>query len=99
MRFGGTVNGHTFFHPDSFVPRSLNFNLTTHLFGFSVNAFEVKARMEGVEQLLGKYMQNDGYFSSEYLKKIFKVPTRQRRSADGGASQFDNIDAEVSETQ
>lgn len=94
MRLGGTVNGHTLFHPDSFIPRSMDFNLTTHMFGFSVNAFEVRARMEGIERLLGKYMQDGGYLSSEYLNKIFKIPNRQRRNVNT-ESLFDDIDEQV----
>ena len=91
----------TVFHPESFVPRTLNFNLTTNLFGFSVNAFEINARMEGVEMLLSKYFGSNGYFSDEYAKQLFKIPvetfTRSRRS--NGDNDFKNIDDKVSVVQ
>ena len=94
-----TVNGMNFFHPESFVPRSLSVNLTTHLFGFSVNALEVNARMEGLEQLLGKYLSEDGYFSTSYLKKAFKIPpvsaTKRQKRSVGQTDDFKNIDEQV----
>ena len=95
-----TINGMNIFHPESFVPRSLTMNLTTHLFGFSVNALEVNARMEGLEQFLSKYLSEDGYFSTSYLKKAFKFPSistknkRQKRSV-GKTDDFENIDKQV----
>lgn len=94
-----TMGGMNIFHPESFVPRSLTMNLTTHIFGFSVNALEVNARMEGLEQLLSKYLSEDGYFSTSYLKKAFKIPpmptkNRQKRSV-GKTDDFKNIDEQV----
>ncbi|XP_066921867.1 uncharacterized protein [Clytia hemisphaerica] len=97
MNMAATVNGMTFFHPESFVPRSFSLNMTTHLFGFSVNAFEVNARMEGLERLIGKYMNNDGYFSTNYLKKVFQIPTRQRRSTE--TDDYKTIDEQVNMKQ
>lgn len=94
MQFAATVDGMTFFHPESFVPRAVNFNLTTHLFGFSINAFEVNARMEGLEQLVSKYLSKEGYMSTSYLKKVFKIPTRFRRGLSE-ENEYENIDKQV----
>ena len=94
VKLAATVNGMTFFHPESFVPRAVNLNLTTHLFGFSVNALELNARMEGLERLIGKYLSEDGYFSANYMKKVFKIPTRQRRSATP-ENEYQKIDEQV----
>merc|ERR1712080_367964 len=48
-RIGASANGMSLFHPESFVPRRVNLNLTTRMFGYSINPLEVDARMEGME--------------------------------------------------
>ena len=42
------------------------------MFGYSVNALELNARMEGLEMLLCKYFGKDGYFSNKYADQLFK---------------------------
>ena len=94
-----TVNGMSLFHPESFVPRTINLNLTTHMLGASVNAFEINARMEGLEMLIGKYLGKTGYLSMSYMEKIFKIPkddlNRRKRDVDDN-SIYDDIDRQVS---
>lgn len=97
-KHAATVDGMVLFHPESFVPRTINLNVSTHMFGFSVNPLELNARMEGLEMLLGKYFAGNGYFSGSYLKKIFKIPeeklTRRRRDVDED-NLYKNIDERV----
>ena len=84
------------YHPESFVPRALRLNITTHMLGFSVNAFEMNARLEGLEMLLEKYFGEKGYSSDSYLSKFFKLPDvelkQRKRRGSVGQSYFEEMD-------
>ena len=54
-RIGGTAESNLIFSEKSFIPRSLMMNLTLNLFGENVNVFEVGGRLEGYDNLLGKF--------------------------------------------
>jgi hypothetical protein len=52
---GGTVDSNIIFSSASYVPRSVNLNLTMNLFGQSLNLLEVGGRAQGMEQMLERY--------------------------------------------
>ena len=59
--------------PNTFIPRSVRFNVTLHLFGMSVNFAEATLRIEGVSDYLkGRLM--DKLSSEEVLKKLMEQP-------------------------
>ena len=68
------------------------------MLGYTVNALELSARMEGMEQLLHKYLGESGYFSSSYMKQMFDIPKlrRGKRSVDKKNDKYASFDEEVS---
>ncbi len=57
----------------SFVPRSIRFNATFHLFGLSVNYIDATIRLEGVDGLL-KAAFLDKLTSENIVKKLTEAP-------------------------
>lgn len=49
---GVEIQGSVVYTSKSFIPRSINFNVTIHAFGWSVNNIEVTLRLEGADELL-----------------------------------------------
>ena len=61
--------------PNSFIPRSVRFNLTSHLFGASINFVEATLRLEGVtDYLKGRII--DKLSTQEVIKSIMEKPER-----------------------
>ena len=88
---GAGVNGHVIFHPESFVPRTVQFGLDTQVLGHAVNLIEINARMEGFERIVGRFFGKNGYLSKQFLTGMFDIPDdipdkedgdRKRRSID-----------------
>lgn len=57
----------------SFIPRSVRFNVTLHLFGMSVNFADVTLRTEGLEDIL-KSVLVDKLTSEQLLKRMMSNP-------------------------
>eukprot|EP00794_Sanderia_malayensis_P009953 gene9953-10973_t len=97
---GGSVNGKLLFHPESYIPRTVRFGLDSQALGHSINVVEVNARMEGIEQGVGKIMSNS------FMKNAFNIPNlktedqakrRNRRSnlEDEFKNKLEDLDDEV----
>ncbi|XP_065667671.1 uncharacterized protein LOC101240168 isoform X3 [Hydra vulgaris] len=85
------------YHPESFVPRALRLNFTTHMLGFSVNALEINARLDGLESIMQKYFADNDY-SDSYFGKAFKLPNmelKQKKRRDVKSSYFEELDNKV----
>ena len=88
MDVGAGYRGYTVFHPESFLPRTINFAISTQILGNSIDVLEVNARMEGLEVHANKVLGDKGYLSKDFMKKIFEIPrtigdsmrSRQKRS-------------------
>lgn len=57
----------------SFIPRSVRFNTTLHLFGMSINFADVTLRTEGLEDVL-KSVFIDKLTSEQLLKRLMSSP-------------------------
>lgn len=79
---GGSYEINTIFSPKSYVPRSLNMNLTVDLFGESINLFELDTRVEGLEHYLETLFGPNRTFSAKNLKEKMDNIHLFRRSID-----------------
>ena len=88
---GGGISGHTIFHPESVIPRTVKLRLNAQILGLAVDVLEVDARMEGLEVYMEKIVGDNGYFSKEFVKQLFSIPenmkssenSRKRRNPEG----------------
>ncbi|KAL4235628.1 hypothetical protein ACF0H5_004023 [Mactra antiquata] len=62
---GAKADSNIIWSTESFVPRMATLNLTTHLFGESMNLFEVGGRIEGLDTLLESYFGPVGYYNDK----------------------------------
>uniref|UniRef100_A0A182IB32 Uncharacterized protein n=1 Tax=Anopheles arabiensis TaxID=7173 RepID=A0A182IB32_ANOAR len=102
--FGMTVDSNVIFSTESYVPRSLRLNLTTDLFGESINFLELNVRLEGLEQSVHHLFGPNGTYSAKkvgervdtYMKFLRQyVPTKVLELFDGESSWRDELqDAE-----
>ena len=51
LNLGGQIDGNIIFSHESFLPRSLDLNLTADIYGHSINFVEIGGRIEGVEKV------------------------------------------------
>ncbi|CAD5111637.1 DgyrCDS929 [Dimorphilus gyrociliatus] len=56
LNLGAKAESNVIFSTQSFVPRSASLNLTVDMFGSSINLLEVGGRVQGVEDVLEKYL-------------------------------------------
>lgn len=70
---GIEVETSVIYTPQTWVPRSIKMNLTTHAFGASVNWMEANLRLEGLDEVL-KAAIIDKLTSPEIVKKLTKDP-------------------------
>uniref|UniRef100_A0A8W7PWS0 Vitellogenin domain-containing protein n=1 Tax=Anopheles coluzzii TaxID=1518534 RepID=A0A8W7PWS0_ANOCL len=102
--FGMTVDSNVIFSTESYVPRSVRLNLTTDLFGESINFLELNVRLEGLEQSVHHLFGPNGTYSAKkvgervdtYMKFLRQyVPTKVLELFDGESSWRDELqDAE-----
>jgi hypothetical protein len=59
--------------PKSFIPRSINFNLTGHLLGVSINSIDATLRLEGLDEIL-KAALVDKLTSEDLVKRLMEKP-------------------------
>ncbi|XP_032670099.1 uncharacterized protein LOC116843644 isoform X1 [Odontomachus brunneus] len=78
---GANYQTNLIFSPKSYMPRSLMFNVTTDVFGQSVNLFEITARMEGLEFYAENLFGPDGIYSNEKISSYIRDFLRHFRSA------------------
>nr|XP_012235380.1 PREDICTED: uncharacterized protein LOC105679739 [Linepithema humile] len=78
---GANYQTNLIFSPKSYMPRSLTFNVTTDLFGQSVNLFEITARMEGLEYYAENIFGPNGIYSNENISNHLRNFLRYFRSA------------------
>ncbi len=57
----------------SFIPRSIRFNATAHLFGMSINYIDATIRMEGMDDLMRAAFL-DKLTSENIIKKLTEAP-------------------------
>ncbi|XP_025074116.1 uncharacterized protein LOC105427375 [Pogonomyrmex barbatus] len=81
------------FSPKSYIPRSLTFNMTTDIFGQSVNLFEITARMEGLEYYAENLFGPDGIYSNKFgqFSNHLQNFLRQFRSASEDENYWDGV--------
>ncbi|XP_014669654.1 PREDICTED: apolipophorins-like [Priapulus caudatus] len=63
LQSGASVEAHTIFSRDSFLPRSGMLNVSVDVFGSSLNLFELGGRVEGLDRTIASMFQPGGYFS------------------------------------
>ncbi|XP_014226324.1 uncharacterized protein LOC106652091 isoform X2 [Trichogramma pretiosum] len=94
--FGANQQTNLVFSPKSYVPRTVNFNLTVDLFGESVNLFEVGMRAEGLEFYAESLFGPKGPFSGVKVADHFRQFVRQFRDAkpeDDGREYWKKVKA------
>ncbi|KAK4303603.1 hypothetical protein Pmani_024402 [Petrolisthes manimaculis] len=69
---GAGLESNIVYSPGSFVPRSLDFNLTAALDGFALNIGELGARIQGLEPILAQVFGPGGYFVNSSYGQIFQ---------------------------
>ncbi|KAK0393248.1 hypothetical protein QR680_000115 [Steinernema hermaphroditum] len=81
---GAHLDTSVVFVPENYIPRQLAANATIHLFGKSINMFEVETRLEGLDRPLDQLIGPDGYFTNpagyEFSKESYS-PTHSKVSS------------------
>jgi len=70
LNMGGSVDSNLIWSTGSYVPRSVNLNLTVDVFGQSVNLLEVGGRTQGLEEVLEKYFGPDSDISKRDRRAV-----------------------------
>ncbi|KAK6621829.1 hypothetical protein RUM44_001636 [Polyplax serrata] len=60
------------FSQKSYLPRSVNLNLTVEVFGHAFNLFELNGRAENLEKVYEKYVGPKGYFKTHKPLEVLK---------------------------
>ncbi|XP_066586148.1 uncharacterized protein Apoltp [Prorops nasuta] len=79
--FGANSQTNLIFSQKSYIPRTVNLNVTIDLFGESVNLFEVSTRLEGIEFYAENLFGPEGPYSNEKVSNHFKAFMRNFRAA------------------
>uniref|UniRef100_A0A1I7ZPH0 Vitellogenin domain-containing protein n=1 Tax=Steinernema glaseri TaxID=37863 RepID=A0A1I7ZPH0_9BILA len=61
---GAHLDTSVVFVPENYVPRQLGANATIHLFGKSINVFEVETRLEGLDRPIDELLGPNGFFTN-----------------------------------
>lgn len=69
---GAGMESNVIYAPGSFIPRSLNVNLTAALGATPINIGEIGARLEGMEPVLEHVFGPEGYIQKTPINKIFQ---------------------------
>ncbi|TMS40122.1 hypothetical protein L596_006543 [Steinernema carpocapsae] len=73
---GAHLDTSVVFVPENYIPRQLSANATIHLFGTSINIFEVESRLEGFDRPADQLFGPDGFFTNaggfEFDKETYK---------------------------
>lgn len=65
------------YHPESLIPRSLAFNVTTDVLGAAINILETNLRMEDLEVVFKRLFGAEGFFPSNQFEDLFNVPPEE----------------------
>ncbi|CAH2098987.1 unnamed protein product [Euphydryas editha] len=68
---GGNVEQTVIYSQDSFLPRSINLNLTAELFGHSVNIFEVGARQGNLDRVVEHFLGPKSFLRTQKPQEIY----------------------------
>lgn len=71
MGVGASVDSNVIYSQRSYLPRSINFNLTGEIFGNSFNLFELSGRQENLDHLVEYYFGPKGYFNTGTKQEIY----------------------------
>ncbi|KAL6440757.1 hypothetical protein ACFW04_003301 [Cataglyphis niger] len=78
---GSSMESNVIYSQDNFVPRSLNLNLTTEVFGRSFNFLELNTRIENLDRLIEHYFGPKGRLTQDEVEDL----------VDKGADKVENI--------
>jgi hypothetical protein len=94
MNSGAHYETAVIYAPGSYLPRSEYFNLTVHLFGHSVNLFEIGARQEGMDHVLDRVLGPEGLLTSpqNYYDFGGKKENKQSKALDALDEKFQSRD-------
>ncbi|XP_050082628.1 uncharacterized protein LOC126569520 [Anopheles aquasalis] len=67
--FGLTVDSNVIFGMESYLPRSIRLNMTTDLFGESINFVELNIRAEGLEDMVQEFFGPKGTLSAKMVNE------------------------------
>lgn len=67
---GSSAESNVIYSQNSFVPRSLNLNLTTEVFGRSFNFLELNTRIENLDRLIEYYFGPKGRLSQDEVEDL-----------------------------
>jgi len=84
---GSSAESNVIYSQNSFVPRSVNLNLTTELFGKSFNFLELNARFENLDRLLEHYFGPKGRLTQDEVEDL----------VDKGVDKAENIAGYIKE--
>jgi len=71
LNIGASAESNVIFSQKSFVPRSASLNLTTDIFGHSVNLLDFGIRAENVDRVLEHIFGPKGYIRSNNVRDMF----------------------------
>ncbi|KAJ0171016.1 hypothetical protein K1T71_013215 [Dendrolimus kikuchii] len=104
LGLGGSVEETVIYSQDSFLPRSVDFNLTTEIFGQNFNVLEFGGRQGNLDRVIEHFMGPKGVFKTtkpqklyddlykqfmETKKKVEEGISRRRRSVKADIDNFD----------
>lgn len=67
---GSVVESNVIYSQNSYVPRSVNLNLTAELFGRSFNFLELNTRIENLDRMIEHYFGPKGRFEQDDVNKM-----------------------------
>lgn len=96
LGLGSSLDASVIYSQQSFLPRSVRFNMTGNLFGSAFNMLEISARQENLESLLEHYLGPRGIVTKmsrqelyDTLKKEISAIHRQKRDLPADVEAFD----------
>nr|BAL42280.1 Vitellogenin-B [Haemaphysalis longicornis] len=97
---GGTAETNIIYSPKSFIPRSIDLNLTVDLFSHSINIFEFGGRAEGYDHLLESLLAPKSHLKrtnevDSIWSRIGDRLSRSRRAASAKNTKVDIFDDKV----
>ncbi|VVC87559.1 unnamed protein product [Leptidea sinapis] len=103
---GGSLEETVIYSQDSFLPRSVNFNLTAEVFGHNVNIFEVGGRQGNLDRVLEHFMGPKGMLRTRKPQDIYDELMKKGQEAlnkvDGSLrgrrsvkSEIDHFDKQI----
>ncbi|KAK4300113.1 hypothetical protein Pmani_027664 [Petrolisthes manimaculis] len=69
---GAGVESNIIYVPGSFIPRSINFNVTAAMDGIPIHLGELGARIQGLEPILAEAFGPEGYFHKTSYEKMLQ---------------------------